>query len=151
MFSAKKNKKQQLINQTMSTRAEVQAKVISHNTYLGSAVKQLINEVVCETSIAPNQLKKGDVIKSYVGVKSRPSVIIKIQADFVISIPLSSTENVHNLCTSQSRFFGQGWFCNQYTLTPTQLALDNFIGVYDNNKELNNAIKELRLFVVKNV
>jgi signal peptidase I len=135
----------------MSSKAEVISKVNSTSTYIGTAVKQFINEVTCEDSMKPSVLKKGDVIKVFSGIKCRPSVVIKVKKDYVISIPLTSKLSQHCLCESESRFLRKGWFCNSYTLTPTDIALENFLGVYDNTKALNNAIKELRLFIVKNI
>ena len=131
----------------MSSKAEVIEKVSPTSTYIGTAVRKFINEVTCEDSIAPTSLKKGDVIKTFSGVKSRPSVIIGVYKDYVISIPLTSTESVHCMSESDSRFFGKGWFSNSFVITPTELALGFFIGVYDNNKLVNNAIKELKLFI----
>lgn len=131
----------------MSSKSEVIAKVVPTTTYLGSFVRTLINEVTCEDALVPTSLKKGDVIKTYSGVKTRPCVVVSVYNDYVISIPLTSTESVHCMSESDSRFFGKGWFCNSYVITPIDLAFESFIGVYDNNKVLNNAIRELKLFI----
>ncbi len=131
----------------MSSKAEVIAKVTPSSSYLGTYVRTLINEVTCEDAFVPDTLKKGDVIKTYSGVKTRPCVVVGVYKDYVISIPLTSTESVHCMSESDSRFFGKGWFCNSYVITPIELALESFIGVYDNNKLVNNAIKELKLFI----
>jgi len=135
----------------MSSKSEVLAKVINTNTYIGSAVKMLVNEVTCDASIIPTHLRKSDVIKLSSGVKIRPCVIVKVKKDYVVAIPLTSKQNIHNLCVSESRFFGNGYFCNNYITAPIELARENFIGVYDNSKVLNNAIKELRIFIGKNI
>lgn len=139
----------------MSSKAEVLAKVNPTTTYIGSRVKELINEVTCEDApIQPSILKKGDVIRVRIQAdgsgKPRPSCVIKVCKDYVVSIPLTTCNDVNALCeTSGSRFFKEGWFCNIYVVTPIEKAV--FIGTYGNMKSINNAIKELRLFIVKSV
>ena len=136
----------------MSSKAEVLAKISNSNTYVGSFVKQFVNEVTCENNTnIPNIIKRGDAITVYSGQKARPSIVIKVHKDYVISLPLTSSENPNSLCESDSRFFGKGWFCNTYAVTPTKYAFERFIGIYDNPKVLNNAIKELREFIKKNI
>lgn len=136
----------------MSSKAEVLSKINNSSTYAGSFVKQFVNEVTCENNTnIPDKLKRGDAITTYSGAKARPSIIIKVTKDYVVSLPLTSSENPNSLCESESRFFGKGWFCNTYAVTPTKYAFERFIGIYDNSKCLNNAIKELRLFIVKNI
>lgn len=137
----------------MSSKQDILNKINPNTTYIGTAVKAFVNEVSFETQYFPSQLKKGDVIKVNCqdSGKIRPSVIIKVTSEFTISIPLTSTENVHNLCESSSRFFKDGFFCKNYVVTPIEKAVNNFIGVYDNPKLLNQAIKELRVFIVKNI
>lgn len=136
----------------MSSKAEVLAKISNSSTYAGSFVKQFVNEVTCENNTSvPDRIKKGDVITAYSGQKARPSIVIKVQKDYVISLPLTSSKNPNSLCESDSRFFGKGWFCNTYAVTPIKYAFERFIGTYDNPKVLNNAIKELKLFFNKNI
>lgn len=140
----------------MSSKAEVIAKIINTSTYIGTAVKTFINEVHCEERLQPPSIfKKGDVIRVRVNNtsdKARPSVIIRVFAEYVISIPLSTCEDLNNLCESTgSRFLKEGWFCNIYLVSPISYANENFLGIYDNNKSLNNAIKELKLFINKNI
>ncbi len=136
----------------MSSKQDALAKVIPQQTYIGSYVRQLITEIVVEKDTnKPNKLKKGDVITAYSGAKSRPSIIIKVKEDYVISMSLTSSKNPNSLCESDSRFFGKGFFCKSYEVTPLSQAFERFIGVYDNPKVLNNAIRELRLFINKNI
>lgn len=136
----------------MSSKAEVLAKISNSNTYVGSFVKQFVNEVTCENNTnIPNKLRRGDAITTYSGQKARPSIIVKVHKDYVISLPLTSSENPNSLCEFESRFFGKGFFCNVYAVTPTKYAFERFIGVFDNHKALNNAVKELRLFIGKNI
>ena len=47
--------------------------------------------------------------------------------------------------------FKDCYFCNTYVVTPLHIADINFIGVYDSPKSLNNAIKNLREFITKNI
>jgi len=115
----------------MKAKSEVIASVDPTKTYLGSYVIARISEVECDDTFTPSFLKKGDVILKTVGGKRRPCVIIKVLAEMVVIIPLTSTENIHNLCESKSRFFGEGWFSKTYDIEEIKWARMNFIGVYD--------------------
>lgn len=141
----------------MSSKSEVLAKVINTNTYIGSKVLQLINEVTCEDSpTIPQSYKKGDVIRVRVNKdgsgKPRPSIVIKVTKEYLVSIPLTSAQDINTLCESTgSRFFKDCYFCNTYTITPIDRANESFLGVYESPKSLNNAIKELKLFIGRNI
>ena len=89
-------------------------------------------------------LKKGDVYTAAVGSKKRPVVIAKILDDIVLGIPLSTTKDELNLYKSSSRFFKDGWFSKQLISASKQYAYDNWVGIYDNHKRLNIAVKELK-------
>lgn len=132
----------------MKSKSEIIATVDPKKTYIGSFVIERIREVDCDDSYPPEFLRKGDVIvTNYSGTKSRPSVIIKVLKDKVIAIPLTSNKNVHSLCEHSSRFFSKGYFCNAYIVMDTEVAKSRFVGVYDNPKAVNRAIKELKEFV----
>jgi len=140
----------------MSSKAEVLEKINSSTTYIGTKVKEFVSSVTCENdSKVPSFYKKGDIIRVRVNAtsdKTRPSVVIKVKADYVISIPLTSIEDTNALCPSVgSRFFKDCFLCNTYVVTPIHIADINFLGVYDSMKSLNNAIKELKLFINENI
>jgi hypothetical protein len=120
-------------------------------TYLGSFVRQKINEVTFDDRYLPKELKRGDVINIFAGIKKRPCVILSIKDNMVIYIPLTSSKNINNLCESKSRFYGVGHFSNTYGVCKLETALECFIGVYDNDLFLDNAEKELSMFFIKNV
>ena len=117
-------------------------------SYSPSEVRSLVNSVnmIKEPARPPLRLKKGDVYVSYVGAKKRPVVICKVIGDIVIGVPLSTTENELNLMKSKSRFFGDGYFSKQFVTSTYEFAMENFTGVYDNEKLLRKAIKELKKF-----
>jgi hypothetical protein len=141
----------------MSSKTDVLAKVTNSSQYLGSFVKQLINEIHCDENRQPPTIwKKGDVLKVNVQrdgtIKPRPSVVIRVKKEYLISIPLTSSDDVNFLCESTgSRFFKDSNFCNTYVVTPIEKANESFLGVYDSPKSLNNAIKELRKFINENI
>lgn len=140
----------------MSSKTEVLAQINPTTTYIGSKVKEFINLVTCENSPqVPKLYKRGDVIRVRVNTtsdKTRPSIVIRVTKDYLVSIPLTSAEDVNTLCPSTgSRFFKDCYFCNTYVITPLHIADINFIGVYDSPKSLNNAIKQLRIFITKNI
>lgn len=140
----------------MSSKAEILSTIDNTKTYIGTKVKEFVNAVHCEErSYPPLNFKKGDVIRVRVNhnsEKTRPSVIIKVTESYVVSIPLTTCEDINVLCPhSKSRFFQQGFFCNSYVVSTIEYAKENFLGVFDNSSELNFAIKELKQFINKNI
>ena len=140
----------------MSSKTDVLAQINPTTTYIGTKVKEFVNSVTCENSPqVPNVYKRGDVVKVRVNAtsdKPRPSVVIKVTKEYLVSIPLTSADGTNSLCESTgSRFFKDCYFCNTYVVTPLHIADINFIGVYDSPKSLNNAIKNLREFITKNI
>lgn len=131
-------------------------KFSKEKTYLGSFIKDEITKV----SFKPNQrseniptyIKKGDVFISQEGAKNRPCVVLRILKDrTIIYTTLTSSDNIHCLSESSSRFFKEGCFCKTLSVCTEQYALDNFVGVYDNMKAVNNAIKELKNYIINNL
>jgi len=126
------------------------------HTYLGSFVKKTIMEadfkVLKQSNNPPKYIKKGDVLILPEGSKTRPCVVIKVLKDkTVLYIPLTSTDNIHCLSASKSRFFGEGCFTKTISLCSEEVAIQSFVGVYDSPKVLNNAIKEIKKFYAENL
>jgi hypothetical protein len=140
----------------MSSKAEVLAQINNTSTYIGTKVKELVNSVHCEERTEPpKKWKRGDVIRVRINLtsdKARPSVVIKVTKDYLVSIPLTSGEDVNTLCPSTgSRFFKDGNFCNSYVVTTVSYSNENYIGIYDSPKSLNNAVKELKNYINANI
>jgi hypothetical protein len=127
----------------------------AHSTYLGSFVREEImrsNFKVLKNINKPCRIKKGDVITSFEGTKSRPAVVVKVLRDStILYMPLTSTENVHCMTPFKSRFFGEGCFAKSINICTEEYALEFFIGVFDNTRALNQAIKELKILVNSNL
>jgi hypothetical protein len=102
-----------------------------------------VTSVTTETK-KPKYLKKGDIIKAMGGWKVRPCVVIKVDKDIVYAIPLSTTEDGINLCEANSRFLTENYFSKSIISVTKENALKNFVGVYDNPKNLNEAIKKVK-------
>lgn len=137
----------------MKTKSEIIDRIDAKKTYIGSYVIERVQEVECDDTYLPSQIKRGDVliVRNGAKQKARPSVVIKVFEDKCIVIPLTSTKNVHNLCESKSRFFGEGWFSNVYDVVTISHAKQVFAGVYDNPRLVNVAIKELKKFIEINL
>ena len=95
-----------------------------------SMVKYLINSINVEPNI-PMYFKKGDIILNEVGYK-RPCVVIKVEKDFLLTIPLSTTKDCLNLCKYKSRFLRDGFYSKSIVAIKTDYARNNFIGIFDN-------------------
>ena len=134
---------------------ELMEKFNPTTTYVGSHIRLAVQQTDfkgLKSTTRPTSIRKGDVIVSFEGVKSRPSVVVNVLKDrTVLYIPLTSTENVHCLSESKSRFFGEGCFCKAFSVCTEEFAIEHFVGVYDNNKLLNQAIKQLKEYLNKNL
>lgn len=131
-------------------------KFTSNSSYLGSHVKLTIQQFDFKTLNdgvqKPKYIKKSDVILVWEGVKRRPAVIIKVLKDRTcIYTPMTSTENIHCLTPFNSRFFGEGCFTKTVSVCTEEFAIENFAGVFDNNRDLNVAIKNLKEFLVDSI
>lgn len=127
----------------MASKSSVLAS-LDKETYGVAEVKGLIQKVTKHDDVYPLSLKKGDVYSIIIGKKSRPTVIIKVLKDTVLSIPLSTTKDELNLCEYSSRFFGKGYFSASIITSKSEYAHSKFLGVLDNNRCLNNAINEMK-------
>lgn len=127
----------------------------SSKTYLGQFVKETIRKTsfkVVGSNTKPTQIKKGDVFISVEGKKSRPSVVLKVLKDkTVIYSTLTSTDNVHCLVPFKNRFWGEGCTSKALNVCTEEYAIEHFAGVFDDNKVVNKAIKELKEFFNKNL
>lgn len=115
--------------------------------YVGSEIRKRIWNT--NTKFKPNKIRKGDVISLYVGSKSRPCVVVKVLKDKVVSLPMTSSENIHNITSFKSRFFGEGFISNDISTCDFDTALTNFAGVLDDRDSINIAINNLKKFVEK--
>jgi hypothetical protein len=126
-------------------------KFTATSSYLGAFVKSEImntNFKGLRGVQRPCKIKKGDVITAYEGTKARPAVVIKVLKDgTVMYIPLTSTDNIHCMSPSSSRFFGEGCFTKSINVCSKEYALEYFVGIYDNMKALNLAIKSIKEFI----
>lgn len=130
-------------------------KFIDGSTFSSKQVKHIITTASYKSvrpMNKPNKIKKGDVIRLPQGSKTRPCVVTKVLKDrTVLFIPLTSTENVHCLTEFKSRFFEEGCFTKSFSVCTEEFALENFVGIFDNNKDLNIAIKTLKEYIIKNL
>ena len=126
------------------------ASLPKNKTQFGRAeVEHLIKTVRPELNL-PKSLKVGDVITVRQN-KSRPAVIVKVLEENVIVIPLSTTEDANNLIETKGRFFGGEYFSKCFITVNMEHALKNFIGMYDHRSSLNEAKKQLKLFLIENL
>ena len=112
-------------------------------SYSVAEVNNFITSISTKETKVP-YLKKGDVITHMVGTKVRPCVVAKVTLNTCWVVPLSSTEDELNLYESKSRFFGKGHFSKAIVSVKMDFAKSNFIGVYDNPKRLNRALRAIK-------
>lgn len=122
----------------------------NNKTYLGHEVINRINNTTFESRIKiPNEIKKFDVVIVQSGVKKRPSVVIKVIKDIVVTIPLTGSENIHCSVPFKCRFRNDGHLCLNYEVIPVDLAKNNFVGVFEDRKAVKEAINQIKLFINK--
>ena len=113
--------------------------------YSAAHIRHLLNHVTLSVE-APNEFKIGDAYIDSCGAKRRPVIIIKVMEDFVIGIPLSTTEDCLNLVPYKSRFFGEGFFSNQLVTAKIDYVKDSFVGVFDNDENIKEAVEKIKKF-----
>ena len=114
-------------------------------------VKEILESITSVGAVKnrPLKLKKGDVFKAFNVKKNRPHVVIKVTEEIVVAIPMSTTEDCINLSTFNSRFFGENYFGTSLTTHCVEEVKDNFIGILEDTKSLNEAIKLIKKFAEK--
>jgi len=122
---------------------------LNQPTYSQATVRTLITQLTTVGEGAPSVLKKGDVYKVQVGAKYRPAVIVRVLPTVVYSIPLTHENGEFSILPVDSRFFGQGYFCNQLLSSTIEYAKSQFLGVFDNMKSVNEALKLIKEQVKK--
>ena len=125
---------------------ELSNKFIPTSTYSGKQIAHIIGNTslkILDIVNKPTEIKKGDVISVKTASKVRPAVVTKVLKDrTILYIHLTSSENIHCMTPSKSRFFGEGCFTYGFSICSEQYAIDNFLGIYDNMKAVNQAIKD---------
>lgn len=92
--------------------------------------------------MTPTYYKKGDLFQGMgINSKPRPFVIAKVVKDGVYAIPLTTNEDEYALIPHNSRFLKAGFLGNQLVFVRIQVIKPKFLGVFDDSKSLNKAIK----------
>jgi hypothetical protein len=117
---------------------------ITKPTYSQKEVRILVNSVTSSIKSAPEYFKKGDVFYTGVGTKRRPAIVVKVLKDRVFAIPVTHEDGIFSLLTFHSRFLGDGYLTNNIVSANILYVRENFLGVFDNNKALNQGIKLLK-------
>lgn len=128
----------------MPTKEEI-IEGLKSKMYSHSEVEEMVQSV--STKNIPSRFKKGDVVVVASGYKHRPAVVVKVHETTITLIPLSSTEDDLNLTPYKSRFFGEGWFGKYIITLGKEFAFKYFVGVFDNSRDLNKAIKAIKEYV----
>ncbi len=133
----------------MKTKQETLESLPNKTSFSRNEITYIIQQVKTYP-LPPTKYKKGDVIiiKDTLS-KRRPSVVIKQLDNTVVVMSLSTTKDDLNLIPYTSRFYGTGYINNHIMTLPLHYANDNFIGVFDNTKVINKAIKLMLEFMVK--
>jgi len=132
----------------MPTREKILAS-LNQPTYSQATVRTLITQLTTVGERAPSVLRKGDVYSAQVGAKYRPAVIVRVLPSVVYSIPLTHEDGEFSILPADSRFFGDGFFCNQLLSSTVEYAKSQFLGVFDNMKSVNQALRLMKEQVKK--
>lgn len=123
-------------------------------TYSGKQIAHIINGLSLKslTPNKPSKIKKADVFTVKTASKTRPAVVLKVLKNrTVIYCHLTSTENIHCMTPYDNRFFGKGCFSYSFSICTEEYVIENFIGLFDDIKTVNRAIKDLKEFFVNNL
>lgn len=93
----------------------------------------------------PNCVKKYDIVANMVASVPHPCIVYKVDKDFVYSLCLSSTAAAHNVFKlEESRIFRNTWMTNSVVRQTHESALESFIGIIDNKKEIDKGFRHVR-------
>lgn len=93
----------------------------------------------------PQILKKGDVFLGMgVNYKVRPMVVAIVKETTSYCIALTTTKDSNALINHTSRFFDAGYLCESFILVSNDFIINKFIGVLDDNRNLNKAIELIK-------
>lgn len=131
---------------------EVVITSLNKSNYSKSEVQHLINSINSVQSIRD---PKVDYVKKYdyflyeaaTSSKSRPYVVVKVLKDTVIAIPLSTTKDNLNLMPSKCRVLKEGYFSKQFITVHKDLALRNWVVIYDNHRMVDKAVVALKKYL----
>ncbi len=100
-------------------------------------------------SAKPNCVKKGDIFLSIVSTKLRPCVVVKVDNNngITYAIPLTTTDDFRNMCECKGRFYNGSFFTNNIIVSTVDYTIKMYVGVYDHQKSLESAIKEIKNIV----
>lgn len=134
----------------MPTKNEVYESIENRN-YTQKEVKSLIYSISSKNhSNKPSVVKKGDVfINCHSSNKPRPYIVAKVFKDRSICIAMSTTEDFLNVCSFSCRVFGDNYFSFNTILVNNDDIRDNFCGVLEDTKSLNNAIQLIKASIEK--
>ena len=134
---------------------EVIDKFLPTASYSGKQIAFIINGLSLKSMYQPpkpSEIKKGDVLSVKTASKVRPAVVIRVLKDrTVIYVHLTSTENIHCMTSGKSRCFGEGCLTYGFSICSEDFAIENYIGIYDDMKAVNQSIKDLKEFFAKNI
>jgi hypothetical protein len=132
------------------------SKSTSTSSYLGSHIREELMKtdfkVLKGSCLRPTEIRKGDALLLPDGAKTRPVIVCKVLKDrTILYIALTSTKNVHCMTPHNSRFFKEGCFSKSFSVCTEETAIEAFIGIFDDMKSLNQAIKDLKEFINKSI
>lgn len=133
------------------TKEEALSKVPEKGGFNSAQIRFLISSISEKPrTYQPTKLKKGDVVKIGVALKPRPCVVWKTVGEFIICIPMSTTEDEMNACKFSSRFFGDNYLSKNLVITTISRIKEQtaFLGILEDNKAFNIAIKEIKKLLV---
>lgn len=116
-------------------------------SYSAAEVKHLINQVKnpAPDLITPNRVKVGDVFIRKLSGKNRPSVVLKRKNEgFICCSFTSQSDNPMTLRKAETRFEKYGYLSKSVFYYPEEAIKNNFVGIYDNNKDLTKLKRELK-------
>jgi len=98
------------------------------------------------TTLRPTTVEIGDIVLFHIAGLRHPSIIFKLEADHCHAVVLSTKNRPHHHLkdVENSRLLPQSNFTTTVVSMTNERALENFIGIFDNPKELKIIKKMLR-------
>lgn len=97
----------------------------------------------------PNVIKKGDVVYSRTLLISHPTIVFRVEKEYIYALMLTTKEKHSIAQVTGSRIYNDSFYTYNIIRLTKEDALRYWIGIFDNMRELRLVLKQLKTFYNK--
>jgi hypothetical protein len=128
-------------------------RIAEKQTWGHRELKAVINEwcagdanIKNDNSVRPATIEVGDIVLFHIARVMHPSIIISVEGNVCHSVVLSTKNREHHYLApvENSRLLQTSYYTTTIASMSLELALENFIGIFDQPKQLKSVKKLLK-------